>query len=330
MRSDAAGLFAPGAALPKTLPSFEPRPQQARMAQEVAAALASGRHLLIEAGTGIGKSLAYLVPAILWAVRRRDLPTAERRVVVSTHTRALQEQLARKDLPLLERALEPLGISFRCALLMGSENYLCVQRLNELALSRGDLLDGGAAATIETLQRHAAHAPSGLRSEIPLDVPGALWERVRRDRDICLGSRGPFWEDCLYRRDLVRTREADLVIVNHALFFLDLKSGGRILPPHAAVILDEAHRVDESVVSQLGLSVSDRAVGRLLEDLGAPRRRGPRARRAVAADGLPTGIVPRLEEASEAFFADLRRLASALAKRPARDRHGVEEHGLIA
>ena len=115
------------------------------------------------------------------------------------------------------------------------------------------------------------------------------------------------------------------MIVNHALFFLDLKSGGRILPPHAAVILDEAHRVDESVVSQLGLSVSDRAVGRLLEDLGAPRRRGPRARRAVAADGLPTGIVPRLEEASEAFFADLRRLASALPKRPARDRHGVED-----
>jgi len=331
MTPEVAGLFARGGALARALPSFEPRPQQARMAQEVAAALSSGRHLLIEAGTGIGKSLAYLVPAILWAVRDRSLPSAERRVVVSTHTRALQEQLARKDLPLLERALEPLGISFRSALLMGSENYLCVQRLNELGLSRGDLLDGSAASTIEALQRHGARAPSGLRSEIPFDVPDSLWERVRRDRDICLGSRGPFWEDCLYRRDLARSREADLVIVNHALFFLDLKSGGRILPPHAAVILDEAHRVDESVVSQLGVSVSDRAVGRLLEDLGAERRRAPRARRVTpVGDGLLPAIVPRVEEAADGFFADLRRLASALARPPARAGRGVGDHGLLA
>src|SRR3989441_11899252 len=122
MTPDVAGLFVPGGPLARALPAFEPRPQQARMAQEVAAALSAGRHLLIEAGTGIGKSLAYLVPAILWAARDRALSAAERRVVVSTHTRALQEQLARKDLPLLERALEPLGISFRCALLMGAEN----------------------------------------------------------------------------------------------------------------------------------------------------------------------------------------------------------------
>src|SRR5439155_1324601 len=98
---------------------------------------ASGRHLLVEAGTGIGKSLGYLVPAILWANRPdpgEPLPPEERRVVISTHTRALQEQLARRDLPFLERALAPAGIAFRHALLMGSENYLCVQRLNEIGL----------------------------------------------------------------------------------------------------------------------------------------------------------------------------------------------------
>src|SRR2546425_2306559 len=333
MRSDAAGLFAPGGALARALPSFEPRPQQARMAQEVAAALSSGRHLLIEAGTGIGKSLAYLVPAILWAVRRRALPTAERRVVVSTHTRALQEQLARKDLPLLERALEPLGISFRCALLMGAENYLCVQRLNELSLMRGDLLDPRFAKVTEALQRHAGNAPSGLRTEIPFGVPEAIWERVRRDRDICMGARGPFWEDCLYRRDLARSRDADLVIVNHALFFLDMKSGGRILPPHSAVILDEAHRVDEAVVSQLGLSVSDRSVGRLLEDLGAGqhRRRGRRdARAAAVAAGSLSGIVPRVEAAADGFFADVRRVAGGLARAPGRGERRLEDRGLIA
>ena len=120
MITEVAGMFAPDGPLARALPSFEPRPQQARMARDVSAALASGRHLLIEAGTGIGKSLAYLVPAILYATRDRSLPQEERRVVVSTHTRALQEQLARKDLPFLERALEPAGISFRHSLLMGS------------------------------------------------------------------------------------------------------------------------------------------------------------------------------------------------------------------
>ncbi len=333
MTPDVAGLFAPRGPLARTLPSFEPRPQQARMAQEVAAALSSGRHLLIEAGTGIGKSLAYLVPAILWAARDRALPAAERRVVVSTHTRALQEQLVRKDLPLLERALEPLGLSFRCALLMGAENYLCVQRLSELGLTGGDLLEPRLGEVTGVLRRHAASAASGLRSEIPFAVPEAIWERVRRERDVCLGARGPFWEDCLYRRDLARSRDADLIIVNHALFFLDMKSGGRILPPHAAVILDEAHRVDESVVSQLGLSVSDRSVGRLLEDLGArqPRRRGQRDGPAAATGAGPlSGIVPRVEGAADGFFADVRRMAAALARAPGRGERGAADHGLIA
>ncbi|HEU4403556.1 MAG TPA: DEAD/DEAH box helicase, partial [Candidatus Polarisedimenticolia bacterium] len=138
MRREVAALFAAGGPLAGALPAYEPRPQQARMAVEVMAAIESGRHLLVEAGTGVGKSLGYLVPAILWATRAGETPPAsvatsadldERRVVVSTHTRALQEQLARKDLPFLERAHAGVGLDFRHALLMGSENYLCVQRL---------------------------------------------------------------------------------------------------------------------------------------------------------------------------------------------------------
>src|SRR3989441_6523939 len=289
------------------------------MAQEVAAALVSGRHLLIEAGTGIGKSVAYLLPAILWATRRGP-PPEERRVVVSTHTRALQEQLARKDLPLLQRALESSGVTFRYALLMGSENYLCAQRLQEMRLARADLLEPRSGEIAEALARHSKAAVSGLRSEIPFAVPEALWSRVRRNRDICLGARGPFWEDCLYRRDLVRAREADLLIVNHALFFLDLKTGGRILPPHAVVILDEAHRVEESVVSQLGFSVSDRSVARLLEDLGGRyRRRSPSPGGRGAKDGAPATIhalAPRLREAAADFFEEVRRRAEGQQRGP--------------
>jgi len=312
---DVAGMFGPSGPLARVLPAFEPRPQQARMAQEVASALASGRHLLIEAGTGIGKSIAYLLPAILRAVRSGP-PSGERRVIVSTHTRALQEQLARKDLPILQRALDPAGVSFRYALLMGSENYLCVQRLQEMRLADGSSPGSRSDETAGALTRHARTTVSGLRSEIPFSVPDALWSRVRRDRDVCLGARGPFWEDCLYRRDLMRAREADLLIVNHALFFLDLKTGGRILPPHAVVILDEAHRVEESVVSQLGVSVSDRSVARLLEDLGSRERsarpggRGPGTR--SAAPGIFPGVVSRIKEAAADFFEEVRHRAEAL------------------
>jgi len=278
------------------------------MAQSVARSLASGRHLLVEAGTGVGKSLAYLVPAILHAAGGSG--DAARRVVVSTFTRALQEQLARQDLPLLERAFEAQGVAFRHALLMGSENYLCVQRLEQVLR-----LDAGA--DLDELERHAGTAVSGLRSEVPFPVPESLWKRVRRERDVCLGARGPFWERCLYHRDLVRAREAEIVVVNHALFFLDLASGGRILPPHGVVVLDEAHRAEEAASQQFGTRLGPGAVTRLLRDVvPSPRRgRGERARRGAArgasmARGMRlSGAASRVEEAAAQYFDAARTLA---------------------
>ncbi len=315
---DVAALFARNGPLARALPTFEPRPEQTRMAMEVTRALAEGRHLLVEAGTGVGKSLAYLTPAVLWATRNGGSDLEDCRVVISTHTRALQEQLARKDLPFLERALRPEGIAFRHALLMGSENYLCVQRLQEIGLRQGGLPDGRSEAFLRRLVRHAGSAPSGLRSEIPFAVPEALWSRVRRDRDLCLGSRGPFWETCLYRRDLLRSREAHILVVNHALFFLDLATGGRILPAHAVAILDEAHRVEEAVISQFGVAVSRRGVARLLEDLGFSRRAGRRrstgrrARPEELTEAL-AGAASVVREAAESFFEEVHREAESLA-----------------
>src|SRR5213593_3467511 len=152
------------------------------MADEVSRALMEGRHLLVEAGTGVGKSLAYLVPAVLWATRDGPADPELKRVVVSTHTRALQEQLARKDLPFLERALRPEGIVFRHALLMGSENYLCVQRLNEIGLDGALARDDAAARALGALRRYAGAAPTALRTALPFAVPESLWRRVCRDR----------------------------------------------------------------------------------------------------------------------------------------------------
>jgi ATP-dependent DNA helicase DinG len=274
------------------------------MAERVAESLASGRHLLIEAGTGIGKSLAYLLPAILHAVSGDEGP---RRVVVSTFTRALQEQLARHDLPLLERALEPLGVRFRHALLMGSENYLCVQRLAQARLH------GGPGPT-DDLARHAQAALSGLRGAIPFEVPDALWARVRRDRDVCLGARGPFWDECLYRRDLMLAREAEIVVVNHALFFLDLALGQRILPPHTAVVLDEAHRAEEAAASQFGTRLGPGAVTRLLGDL----RQGDRRRRRRGSEPDPPASAAAVRHEADAFFTAARILLRRAAQGPSR------------
>ena len=308
--------FEPGGLLHRALPSFEPRPQQVRMAAEVDEALSAGRHLLIEAGTGVGKSLAYLVPAILWATRPGDHPLDQRRVVVSTHTRALQEQLSRKDLPLLERALGAAGVAFSHALLMGSENYLCAQRLQQARQPQEEvLLPGGEAGLLRALQQHAGRTASGLRSDIPFAVPDHLWARVCRDRDICLGARGPFWESCLYRRDLERSRSAQILVVNHALFFLDLATGGRILPPHAAVILDEAHRVEDAALAQFGFSVSDRAIARLIDDLALPPRA---ARGAASADHSGEALRAAASDVSDAagrFFGEVRRGLAAGAGR---------------
>jgi len=318
---DTGAVFAADGPLARTLPAFVPRPQQIRMAEEVGEALTAGRHLVVEAGTGVGKSLAYLVPAILWTAGagRGDAP---RRIVVSTFTRALQEQLARKDLPLLERLFEPLGIAVRHALLMGSENYLCVQRLDPLLRETGPAGPAEHRTMLADLGRHAATAASGLRSEIPFAVPDDLWAAVRRDRDVCLGPRGPFWDACLYRRDLVRAREAEIVVVNHALFFLDLALGGRILPPHDAVILDEAHRAEEAAAAQFGATLGRASVARLLRDIAGTGRGGRRRRSkeigAVRFDAAVCDAALAVEQEADLFFADVARVAADLAARRAR------------
>jgi ATP-dependent DNA helicase DinG len=309
--SGVEGHFAPGGPLARALPGWEPRPQQARMAAAVLETLRSGGCLLAEAGTGVGKSLAYLLPAILWATRPGDHAPEERRVVVATHTRALQQQLARQDLPLLERALAGVPVRFAHALLMGSENYLCVQRLEEARAARATWPDDPDTGLLDRLARYAAGAPTGLRAALPAAVPDPLWARLRRDRDVCLGPRGPFWSACLYRRDLQRARDAHVLVVNHALFFLDLATGGRILPAHAAVVIDEAHRAEEAAAAQIGMAVSDRAVRDLIGDLGSPAGSRRRRRPPVAADLDGTARLLRRE--CDRFFAAAAAAARDLA-----------------
>ena len=264
-----ASFFAPGGAIERALKNFEPRRQQGKMATAVYKAIAERRHLLVEAGTGVGKSLAYLLPSALWAAANK------KKVVVATHTKALQEQLVKKDLPVVKAMLEERGLPLKYFLLMGSANYLCLARLERSGAHQSDLFDSpeeqGSAAE---LREWAKTGASGCRSEIPLKVAQRVWEEVCRDPDVCLGRKCAHREACLYRRDIALAKQADILVVNQHLFF-----AGMPIPAFDAVIFDEAHNLEDVASAFMGFSVTDRQVKRLVDDIYNPKSGRGLARR---------------------------------------------------
>lgn len=252
---DLAALFGPEGALARARSGYEPRPPQEAMAGAVWQSLERGGDLVVEAGTGVGKSLAYLLPAALWAATR------DRRVIVSTHTRALQEQLMNHELPTAARALEALGLPLRYAMLMGADNYLCVQRLARLR-ARPDSVSETGKETLDRLDAWTRDAQSGHRSALPELIPQNIWDRVARDTDVCMGPGGPYWDRCLWRRDRERADRAHILVVNHAL----LLSGAR-LPPSDAMILDEAHNLEDAASARYGVTAGLHRVVDLTEEV---------------------------------------------------------------
>jgi ATP-dependent DNA helicase DinG len=183
-----------------------------------------------------------------------------RRLLVSTHTRALQEQILERDLPIAAAALARLGFNLRYAMLQGSDNYLCMQRLSKL-VSQPELFSSSAASTLAEIQGWSVTAKSGHRSALPMLVPQTLWGKLSRDPDLCPIPQGRFRDSCLYRKDRERAEAAQVLVVNHAL----LLSGGR-LPPFDALVIDEAHSLEEAAVSHFGFSISQGRLIRLVEE----------------------------------------------------------------
>ncbi len=243
---DAEAVLAPDGVLAASIPHYEDRPEQRAMAAAVSSALADERAMLIEAGTGTGKTLAYLVPALL----------SGKRVVVSTGTRALQDQIARRDIPLLQ---ELLPRPFTWAALKGVSNYVCRRRLLDLVVERppGDLGDQLAVA-----HEWALESVTGDRSELShLAENAPIWSRITNTPETRLGSRCPHFERCFVTRARRRADKADLVLVNHHLFFADLAlrnthPGARVLPDYDAVVFDEAHQLEDVITEHFGLTVS--------------------------------------------------------------------------
>lgn len=266
------------AALDRLLKGFSPRPQQQEMAAKVETTLVSGRKAVIEAGTGVGKSLAYLIPAARWATQHVEGadPPRHRKVVVATYTKALQHQLVNKDLPIVRDLLAEEGISLDFSLLMGSENYLCLQRLHQTAEGKSDLLlAAGQSHLLAKIDSWTPKAQSGLRNEVPIDVPNSLWNCINRDPEICLGKKGPYWGGCLYRKDVERARKAHILVVNHHLLLNGLPSW----LDFDALIIDEAHNLEDVATSIFGVSISSRDVKKLLDDtFNSKTKRGLLAR----------------------------------------------------
>lgn len=293
-------FFGPGGRLDQVLVGYEPRAEQAALAGAVADAFAAGEHLLAEAGTGTGKSLAYLVPAL----------ESGRRVVVSTATKALQEQLLTKDVPIAAAAL---GRDVRVAVLKGRQNYLCRHGLQGFGLLGGQLFDREAdAAAFDAMRGWIETTETGDRAELEVEPPEAVWAEIAVGADRCLGRRCAFVGVCFSEAARERAAHAELVIANHALYFADLGLRSRdvpgVLPEHDAVVFDEAHRLEESAATWLGGRVSGPVLQRLLRDTDRACRE--------ASVPAPARALDRVEAAG-------RRLLAAVA--PASGRRRLRE-----
>ncbi len=288
MTTTVADILGPSGRIARRLVNYESRPQQLAMAEAVGQAIAGKRHLVVEAGTGVGKSFAYLVPAILAATagqveqdsvagpQRRsnaderdkdDAPPAPK-IVISTHTISLQEQLIHKDLPLLNAVIPR---EFSAVLVKGRRNYISLRRL-DLALARSQSLfnDDQSLDQLRKLNKWSKSTADGSLSDLSFQPLAGVWDEVASDSGNCLGRRCPTYNKCFYYKDRRRVQNAQILVVNHALLFSDIalrRAGVSLLPDYNVVIFDEAHTVEAVASDHLGINVTSGAVEYTLNKL---------------------------------------------------------------
>jgi ATP-dependent DNA helicase DinG len=287
------GVLGPDGALSAALPGYEHRPPQLEMARAVARALAKKRFLLAEAGTGTGKTLAYLVPAAL----------SNKRVIISTATRTLQEQIFLKDIPLLR---DEVGLPVTAALLKGRSNYLCAARFERF--ESAPLFPTPDEATHwDEFREWALSTQTGDRGETNIPDNWATWFQVSTTSESCTGARCPFYEECFVTRARRTALDCQLIVVNHALFFADLSLKLRgtselelgVLPPYHAVVFDEAHALEDVATEYFGLTSSSGRLASLATDLIA--HMPPQESRAATL----TAMALELRSRTEQFFTQV-------------------------
>lgn len=329
-----ARVFGPDGAIAGALEGYESRPEQARMAQAVADALSRSRIVAIEAGTGTGKSLAYLVPALLRATRARE------RVVVSTNTINLQEQLVRKDIPLLRETWrgvsgdESSDAGPRVALMKGRSNYVCLRKVEDLEGAPYALFeDDEEAVAVGELSAWARRTTEGTREELAAPPPFSAWEKVSVDPDACSRTACRHYQSCFYFKARREAAAADLVVVNHHLLLADLAlrrrlgfRGAAVLPPYRHLVIDEAHHLEEVASEHFGAHVTSAGLRHLVGRLQAARRPDRGLLPALLAQTMDEEVARAIEERAiparrridarvEAAFEQAARLVTTLGRR---------------
>lgn len=262
----AAEVLGPDGLIARRLSHYELRPQQLAMADAVTDAIRRRKHLVVEAGTGVGKSFAYLAPAILAATN----PAEEKppRVVVSTGTISLQEQLLQKDLPLLNSVIPR---EFSAVLVKGRRNYISLRRLESARARSANLFDGDEALTqLRTIRAWSEATRDGSLADLDFQPLPSVWDEVASDHGNCMGRKCPTYRKCFYYQDRRRAQHAQLLVVNHALLFSDLalrRHGASILPDYDVLILDEAHSLEAVAADHLGISLTSGQIEYLLSRL---------------------------------------------------------------
>ena len=268
MTLDSLQVLGDDGQIARRLSQYESRPEQLEMASAVEHAIARGEHLIVEAGTGTGKSFAYLVPAILAATAGQGEGGARRKVVISTHTISLQEQLITKDIPFLNAVLP---VEFSAVLVKGRSNYISLRRMkgaverSHSLFSKPEELDH-----LQKIVEWSRSTADGSLSDLSFKPLPQVWDEARSEHGNCLGKSCPTYDSCLYYRARRRIWNADLLVVNHALFFADLalrREGASVLPDYDVVIFDEAHTLEQVAADHLGLSVTSGQVEYLLNKL---------------------------------------------------------------
>jgi len=279
---------------------FELRPQQQKMARAIADAAGFSHHLAVEAGTGVGKSFAYLVPQILTALEH------ETRCVIATYTITLQEQLIHKDIPFVRKAL---GRDFKAVMVKGRSNYLCRRRLQRARQMGGDLLDPERERQLETIHALASNQQLGDGSlqELEEQPDHQAWGAICAEHGNCTGKRCPFYKECYFMTARQKMMDAEVLVVNHSLFFSELAlraEGAAILPPYGNVVFDEAHQMEQVASAHLGIRLSLYMVEYWLRRIyGSERRKGLCA---VLKDGKGALLATQTAEAAEIFFESVR------------------------
>jgi ATP-dependent DNA helicase DinG len=297
--SNISDVLGAGGLVSQKFADYEARPQQIAMAQGVFTALAKKQPLLVEAGTGVGKSFAYLVPAILAVAADPNL-----RIVVSTHTIGLQEQLIRKDVPFLQSVMPQ---EFRPVLVKGRGNYLSLRRMRAAQVRMGSLLtDPTAVEQLISIGKWSRTTTEGSRNDLPLQPLPAVWDLLESDSGNCLGRKCPTHSQCFYYKARKATFGGNILIVNHALFFSDLalrRLGAGVLPDYHAVIFDEAHTLEDVAADHLGINVSQGGIEYLMNKLYAARSH--KGVLATLGDPDSVNIVEECRQATERFFASV-------------------------